>query len=125
MTSLILRNRFVRQPQHVAPIDYAGLAKGIRILWNPATGPVDLVTGRIWTAGGNAAIVPAQNGRVFSFDGVDDYYAYTGYPELTGNDGTFFVWCPLVGIPDTNGHVFFGASSPIASGYEIYPDRKV
>jgi hypothetical protein len=119
------RNRLVRQPQHVAPIDYAGLAKGIRILWNPATGPVDLVTGRIWTAGGNAAIVPAQNGKVFSFDGVDDYYAYTGYPELTGNVGTFFMWCPLVGIPDTNGHVLFGASSPVVSAYEIYPDLKV
>lgn len=119
-----LRSRFVRQPQHAALIDYAGLAKGIRILWNPAVGPIDLVTGRIWTAGGNAAIVPAQNGKVFSFDGVDDYYAYTGYPELTGNVGTFFAWCPIVGSPDTHGHVLFGASSPNVSGYQIYPDLK-
>lgn len=125
MSSIILRDRFVRQPQHAAPIDYAGLAKGIRILWNPAVGPVDLVTGRIWTAGGDAAIVPAQNGKVFSFDGIDDYYAYTGYPELTGNVGTFFMWCPIVGRPDTYGHVSFGASSPNICGYQIYPDLKV
>ena len=124
MPLITLRNRFVRQPQHAAPIDYAGLGKGIRILWNPAIGSVDLVTGRIWTAGGDAAIVPAQNGKVFSFDGVDDYYAYTGYPELTGNVGTFFAWCPIVGAPDTHGHVLFGTSSPNVSGYQIYPDLK-
>lgn len=124
MSSITLRNRFIRQPQNVAPIDQAGLAKGIRILWNPALGPTDLVTGRIWAAGGNAAIVPAQNGKVFSFDGVDDYYAYTGYPELASNVGTFFTWCPIVGAPDTHGHVLFGASSPNVSGYQIYPDLR-
>lgn len=125
MSLITLRNRFVRQPQRAAPIDYAGLAKGMRILWNPAAGPVDLVTGRIWAAGGNAAIVPAQNGKVFSFDGVDDYYAYTGYPELTGNVGTFFMWCPIVGGPDMHGHCPFGTSSPNAFAYQIYPDLKV
>src|SRR5690349_8485251 len=104
MSLITLRNRFASQPQRAAPIDYAGLAKGMRILWNPAAGPVDLVTGRSWAAGGNASIIPAQNGKVFSFDGVDDYYAYTGYPELTGNVGTFFMWCPTVGGPDTYGH---------------------
>jgi hypothetical protein len=123
--SIFLRSRFTPQPQIAAPIDYAGLGSGMRILWNPAAGPVDLVTGRVWTPGGNATIRPSANGQVFSFDGVDDYYAYTGYPELTGNVGTFFLWCTFVGIPDTNGHVLFGASSPVVSAYEIYPDLKV
>ncbi|SDZ85747.1 hypothetical protein [Nitrosospira multiformis] len=125
MSLITLRNRFASQPQRAALIDYAGLARGMRILWNPAAGPVDLVTGRSWAAGGNASIVPAQNGKVFSFDGADDYYAYTGYPELTGNVGTFFMWCPTVGGPDTYGHCPFGASSPNAFAYQVYPDLRV
>ncbi|HEU4854304.1 MAG TPA: hypothetical protein VFS89_03340 [Nitrosospira sp.] len=125
MAVIILPNRLKKQPQYAAPIDYAGLAKGVRILWNPAAGPVDLVTGRIWAPGGNAAIATARGGRIFSFDGVDDYYGYTGYPELTSNIGTFFAWCPTVGAADINGHVLFGASSPNVSAYEIYPDLRV
>src|SRR5687768_9270143 len=95
----------VTQPQHAVQPDYAGLAKGVRVLFNPGVGPVDLVTGRSWAPGGNAAIATGQNGKVFSFDGEDDFYACNGYPELTGNIGTFFAWCPTVGAADINGHV--------------------
>lgn len=123
--SITLRNRSNSQPQLAAPIDYAGFGRGMRILWNPAMGPVDLVTGRVWTAGGDARILPGTDGHVFLFDGIDDYYAHTGYPELTGNIGTFFMWCPRVGVPDTNGHMPFASSSPVVTGYEIYPDLKV
>ena len=119
MSVIILPSRFNKQPQRTAPIDYAGLGKGIRILWNPALGPVDLATGRTWFQSGNAAIASTQKGQVFSFDGIDDYYSYTGYPEITGNIGTFFMWCPTVGAPDTYGHVFFGSSSPAVSGYQV------
>ncbi|HEU4855013.1 MAG TPA: hypothetical protein VFS89_06955, partial [Nitrosospira sp.] len=73
----------------------------------------------------NAAIATGQNGKVFSFDGEDDFYACDGYPELTGNIGTFFAWCPMVGAGDVNGHVLFGTSSPNVSAYEIYPDLRV
>ncbi|SEO52438.1 hypothetical protein [Nitrosovibrio sp. Nv6] len=124
--SLVIRpGPLVTQPQHAAQIDYAGLAKGVRILFNPGVGPFDLVTGRSWTPGGNAAIATGQNGKVFSFDGEDDFYACDGYPELTGNIGTFFAWCPMVGAGDVNGHVLFGTSSPNVSAYEIYPDLRV
>ena len=109
------------QPLYPARIDYAGLGKGMRILFNPATGPVDLVTGNIWTPGGNASIATGEKGSNFSFDGVDDYYAYAGYSELTSNVGTFFIWCPVVGAADTYGHVLFGSSSPAVSGHQIYP----
>ncbi len=119
MSVIILPNRFNKQPQYAAPIDYAGLGKGVRILWNPAVGSVDLATGRAWSKGGNAAIARGQKGHVFTFDGVDDYYGYTGYPELTGNVGSFFIWCPTVGAADTYGHVFFGASSPVVSGHQV------
>lgn len=113
------------QPLYPARIDYAGLGKGVRILFNPAVGGVDLVTGNIWTPGGNASVATGEKGSNFSFDGVDDYYAYAGYPELTGNIGTFFIWCPVVGAADTYGHVLFGASSPSVSGYQIYPSLGV
>lgn len=125
MANLILPRRFAKQPQTAAPIDYAGLGRDMRILWNPAAGPVDLVTGRVWTPGGDVTTRASSNGQVFSFDGVDDYFAYTGYPELTGNVGTFFLWATFVGIPDTHGHVFFGASTPNVCGSQIYPDLRV
>jgi hypothetical protein len=114
-----------RQPQYNAFIDGAGLGKGAQILFNPALGPVDLVTGRVWSPGGNASVAIGQHGRVFNFDGVDDFYAYTGYPELTSNIGTFFIWCTRVGAPDTHGHVLFGTSSPNVSGHQIFSNLTV
>jgi hypothetical protein len=122
---IILPNKFRKQPQYAAPIDNAGLGKDLQILFNPALGPIDLVTGRVWTPGGDAKIITGNQGRSFNFDGVDDYYAYTGYPELTSNVGTFFIWCTRVGVADTNGHVLFGASSPNVSGHQVYPDLTV
>lgn len=119
MSVILLPQRFLSQPQYPAEIDHNGLGKGIQLLFNPATGPVDLATGRIWTAGGNASIAVEQKGKVFSFDGVDDYYAYTGYPEITGNIFTFFIWLPRVGPPDNYGHLYLGASSPLAYGYQV------
>ncbi|SFN73180.1 hypothetical protein [Nitrosospira briensis] len=125
MAVIILPHRLKNQPQYAAPIDYAGLAKGVQILWNPAAGPVDLVTGRAWASGGNAAIATTQGGRAFSFDGADDYYGYTGYPEITGNTGSFFMWCPTVGAADTHGHALFGASSPVGFAHQINPGLQV
>ncbi|WP_025039854.1 hypothetical protein [Nitrosospira briensis] len=125
MSVIILPNRLNKQPQYAAPIDYAGLGKSIRILWNPAAGPVDLATGRIWSTGGNAAIARGRKGHVFTFDGADDYYGYTGYPEITGNVGSFFIWCPTVGAADTYGHALFGASSPVAFAHQINPAMQV
>lgn len=122
MSQILLPQRFWAQPQYPAPIDYAGLGKGVQLLFNPAVGPVDLATGRIWTPGGNASVTTGQKGKAFSFDGTDDYYAYTGYPEISGNVGTFFVWCPIVGAADPNGHVFFGHSSPSVCGHQVYPN---
>jgi hypothetical protein len=125
MSVIILPNRSNKQPQYAAPIDLAGLGKGIRILWNPAVGPADLATGRVWSASGNAAIARVQKGQVFTFDGADDYYGYTGYPEITANVGSFFIWCPTVGAPDTYGHALFGASSPVAFAHQINPGMQV
>ena len=125
MAGIILPGRLKSQPQYNAPIDRGGLGKGIQILFNPAVGPVDLATGRVWSPGGDAAAIASQRGRVFNFDGVDDFLAYTGYPEVTSNVGTFFIWCTRVGGPDTYGHVLFGASSPTASWHQVYPTLTV
>jgi hypothetical protein len=125
VAGIILPGKWKSQPQYNAPIDYAGLGKGAQILFNPALGPVDLVTGRVWSPGGDASVAVGQHGRIFNFDGVDDFYAYTGYPELTSNVGTFFIWCTRVGAPDTHGHVLFSATSPTASWHQIYPTLTV
>ena len=102
------------QPLYPARIDYAGLGKGVRILFNPAVGAVDLVTGNMWTPGGNASVATGEKGSNFSFDGVDDYYAYAGYPELTGNIGTF-----LSGVPRSARQILTGMyfSAPLRQAF--------
>lgn len=126
MSRVLLPNqRFRSQPQFPFPIDYTGLGKGVQILWNPAVGSIDLVKNRVWSPNGNASISSSQRGKVFSFDGTDDYYAHTGYPEITGNVGTFFMWCPIVGSSDSFGHVVFGHSSPSVRGHQIFPGREL
>lgn len=119
MSGIILQNKTNYQPRTFTEINYEGLGKGMRILWNPAVGPVDLVTGKIWSPAGNSSIIPSKYGKVFSFDGVDDYYSFTGYPELTSNIGTFFCFCPVVGNQDNFGHVFLGSASPGAVAFQI------
>lgn len=119
MAQILLPQRFMAQPQYPAPLDYGGLAKGVKILFNPPSGPVDLATNRAWTANGNASVATANKGKVLSFDGVGDYLSYTGYPELTSNVGTFFIWCPVVGPTDDFGHVLLGSASPGAVAFQV------
>lgn len=119
MSVLILPRRFKSQPQYAPQLDYPGLAKGVRIIFNPAVGPVDLATGRSWERGGSAGLSAASKGIAFSFEPEGDYYGLTGYPEITGNIGTFFLWCPTVGAPDINGHIVFGSSTPLVCAYRI------
>lgn len=119
MSVLILPRRFKSQPQYRAPIDREGLGKGIQFLFNPAFGSVDLATGRVWTSNGNASVAVGQKGKQFSLDGADDYYSYTGYPELTSSVGTFFIWCPTVGSADDFGHVLLGSASPGAVAFQV------
>lgn len=107
MGVLQLQQRLVLPPQYAAPIDYQGLGRGLKLLFNPALGSKDLVTGRTWAPGGNASVVTARTGKAFQFDGVDDHYSYTGYPEISGAAGTFFMYCPVVGPADNFGTVFF------------------
>ena len=73
MAEFILRRRFKAQPQYAAPIDREGLGRGAQFLFNPAVGPIDLVTGRAWALGGNAAVTVSQHGKAFNFDGNGDY----------------------------------------------------
>lgn len=108
MSVIILPRRFKSQPQYAAPIDYEGLGKGVQILFNPALGPVDLATGRTWTAGGDAKIESGSRGKIFRYPGLDGDLSYTGYSEISGTVGTFFIWCPTVGPEDTFGHGLFG-----------------
>lgn len=126
MGRLILPRRFRSQPQYPTQIDREGLGKGVQLLINPALGPVDLATGRVWVPNGNASPSVDQKGRVLNFDGVDDDYHYTGYPEIAGNVGTFFAWLPRVGNSDSFGVVLFGDSAVYffptnsSGGYVIY-----
>ncbi len=109
--AILLPSRFNLQPQYAAPIDYQGLGKGMQLLFNPALGAVDLVTGRAWAQVGDLTIQQVSRGKVFNYPGVEGALSYTGYPEITGTRGTFFVWCPTVGPKDDWGHNLFGDSS--------------
>src|SRR5687768_17952752 len=84
----------------------------MQLLFNPAIGPIDLVTGRQWSIGGDARIEAVERGKIFRFPGVEGSLSYTGYPEISGAVGTFFIWCPEVGPKDDWGHMLlYGAAS--------------
>jgi hypothetical protein len=127
MPFLLVPRRFAQQPQYVAPIDRQGLGKGVQLLFNPALGPVDLATSRIWVPNGTPNITTSPLGKVFSFDGgaSDDAYTYTGYPEITGNVGTFFMWAPTVGAADTFGHIFLSNSTASANYFQVANDNTI
>lgn len=127
MPFLLVPKRFGAQPQYVAPIDRQGLGKGVQLLFNPALGPIDLVTGRVWSPSGTPSIVTSQLGKVFSFDGFasDDAYQYTGYPEISGNIGTFFMWAPIVGGADSFGHIFLSNSTSSAQYFQVANDSTI
>jgi hypothetical protein len=78
---------------------------------NPALGTIDQVTGRVWSAGGNASVITTAHGKAVNFDGVDDYLEYTGYSEITGNAGTLAIWFPRVGATDDFGHMYLAEST--------------
>lgn len=114
--------RWSRQPQVNAKPDYSGLGAGIQMLLLPFRGSLLDVAAEIqWTQSGNAAAnKPTHNGYAASFDGVDDYYAYTGYPWITGNIGTFFCWMPRCGVQDTNGWVVFGTNTTNNVYFQVF-----
>lgn len=76
----------------------------MQLLFNPAIGPVDLVTGRNWAIGGDVTVDTVSRGKVFNYPGVEGSLNYTGYPEISGTVGTFFIWCPTIGPKDDWGH---------------------
>lgn len=102
-----------KQPKFVPPLDNQGLGAGFQLLMCSASGPIDLVNGRVWTPGGNAHISTGPFGRSLDFDGVDDYYTYTGYPEIVGNVGTLVCWLPRVGVADTFGQILLSDSGGV------------
>lgn len=125
MSVILLPNKFRQQPQYPARIDYAGLGKGIQLLFNPALGSVDLSTGRVWTPDGDVSIAAGRRGKVFNFPGFNGNYSYTGYSEITGNVGTFFMWCPTIGPADNFGHVFLHGRVSVLNWFQITDARKV
>lgn len=112
MSLIHLPRRRNPQPQGSVRINYNGLGKGLKMLFIPSLGAIDVVTGRVWSKNGDVTTGGDTRGRVFNFDGTDDYLSFTGYPELTSNTGTLFFWCPTVGGPDGFGCVLIGSSSP-------------
>ena len=112
MSSFFSRPRG-RQPQGIARINRAGLGAGVQMLLLPVGGNlIDVANNRVWTRGGNASAgKPTTNGVAATFDGVDDFFSFTGYPEIVGNVGTFFLWLPRIGAYDTNGHVYLGTNT--------------
>ena len=120
MAEFILRRRFKAQPQYAAPIDREGLGRGAQFLFNPAVGPIDLVTGRAWALGGDAAVTVSQHGKAFNFDGNGDYLEFTGYPEINGSVGTFAAWFTRVGAAATFGHIYLVESTG-AVYHQVHP----
>ncbi len=109
---------WVSQPQEAAGIDWSNpLAASLRILFTGSQAPEarDLVTGRVWTPRGHAGQVVGTDGKALSFDGTDDSFDITSYPELSGSVGTFFAWLPVVRSADVgspnSGSIFLSGAS--------------
>ena len=104
---------WARQPQINVRPNYSGLGAGVQIMLLPFRGALlDVAAQVIWTPTNNAIsnkVTPS--GMAASFDGVDDYFSYTGYPWITGATGTFFMWAEAIRALDTNGSVWFGTNT--------------
>lgn len=89
------------------------MAKDVQLLLYPVGGRlIDIVNpSRDWVPTGDAKLIGTNRGRAASFDGSGDYYAHTGYPEITGSTGTFFIWMPTVRTGGANGHILFGSTT--------------
>lgn len=109
------------QPGWPAPVSRYGLGRGVQMLLLPVSGVlIDVVNGRVWSPSGNAnAGKPTNRGLSASFDGTDDYYAYTGYPEIVGSVGTFFIWLPRIGAFDGNGSLFWGTNTTASVYFQM------
>lgn len=80
---------------------------------------VDLVNPKtVWTPNNNATKKATPNGMGVTFDGVDDYFSATGYENITGAKGTFFMWAPRIGALDTNGTVWFGTNTGSVAAFQ-------
>jgi hypothetical protein len=101
-----------RQPYY-ARANQGGLGAGMQMLLHPmGHAVIDVVTGTLWANNGGANANKATSmGRAATFDGTDDFYSYTGYPNIVGNVGTFFAWLPRLGAYDTNGVVLWGSNT--------------
>lgn len=110
---LILRKPWDSQPQEVVELDREGLGKGVKMLLMPIGGRlVDLANPSIlWTPSGNAATKATHKGIASTFDGTDDYFSATGYVDIVGATGTFFLWAPTVNTFDSSGTVWWGTST--------------
>jgi hypothetical protein len=106
------------QPQEPAELAKEGPIPtgGMKMLLMPTrTGLVDLVNpNQIWTPTNQASITVGPKGLQATLDGVNDYWASTGYPDIVGNVGTFFCWSPRIGTPDTNGQIWWSTSTGTA-----------
>jgi hypothetical protein len=107
---ILLPRKHKVQPQYPTQIDRERLGKSAKFLINPAVGTHDLITGRHWTLGATATVIPAEPGKVINF-AVGDYLEYTGYAELTGSIGTFAAWLPVVGNPQGFGSIYLVEST--------------
>lgn len=116
---------WTRQPQEAVQLATDGPIPtgGMKMLLMPTGGGlIDLVNpGQVWTPSGNAAIEPSTGGMSAALDGADDFWSATGYQNITGNVGTFFLWCPEIGSPDGFGHVWFGTNTTSALWFQVYP----
>jgi hypothetical protein len=116
-----------QQPQEAAEIDWSGLGKGMQMLLMQQGGRlVDLVNPHVpWTPLNGATSALTSAGIASRFDGsASRVFQATGYADMGGVNGTFFVWMPRFGAYDSAGSIFL--STPSADLYlQITPDGRV
>jgi hypothetical protein len=117
-----------QQPQEAVGLSRASsLTDGLQMLLVPAGGGVgDAVNpGRVWTRSASSSVAPTPAGIGAVFTGANNrHYSFTGYGEIVGGVGTFFLWMPRVGVKPPNGPVFFGTNTGSASWWQLDNDSR-
>lgn len=105
-----------------ASIDYDGLGKGVQLLFVGEHANLELVTETPWTISGGIGSGTSDKGDTITFTSPSAL-SQTGYSGMTGNVGTFFMFCPVVGAASTYGHALFSSSSPSVVSFQVDAGR--
>lgn len=112
MSAIYVPSRFANQPQIVTQPDYHGLARGAKLILNPALGQYDIAQKVPFVVSGAVTKSTTKHGVVTNHTGGSKLTS-TGYLDLIGAPCTYAVWLPSIGASDTAGHIYISLTTSL------------